>query len=61
MIHTDTDSDEEIQADAAPAAQANANQAVADRVAAGEVPIDILQRQRGNAPAGAYVLTEQEA
>ena len=30
-------------------------------MAAGEVPIDILDRQRGNAPAGAYILTEQEA
>lgn len=30
-------------------------------MANGEVPLDILQRQLGNAPVGAYVLTEQEA
>ena len=33
----------------------------AHRVANGEVPLDLLQRQRGNIPNDAYQLTEQEA
>ena len=33
-------------------------QSVRDRIAANEVPLDVLQRPRGNVPLGAYALTE---
>ena len=66
QIHTDdTSSDEEI----ASAERPGENQdqegsvredelSVRDRIASGEVPLDILERQRNGVPPGAYVLTE---
>ena len=59
-VHTDDpDSEDEIQSDDVPADEENAlGRSAAERVAAGEVPMDILERQMALVPVGAYVLTE---
>lgn len=60
MIHESSSSDEEVE-EVKDDTNVNDQQSIRDRVANGEVPLDILERQRGHAPPGAYVLTDQES
>lgn len=58
MIHESSSSDEEVVEEVKDDNNGNDQQSIRDRVANGEVPLDVLERQRGHAPPGAYVLTD---